>query len=221
MYKPRNWFFVLYSIISSDAWSLEIFIPEPLNSLGITSRSESQFQEETVSSTVYLIPRGWRDKLRQASHTLSAVGSPMKIPSSLLNTVLPLFAFFSCTSALAQSLTQAQIKQIEEIAQKIARQHNDNAAAMLDDMTISTQAVAVARNVRFENILRVRKGLPPAKIREFSEETRREIVPKSCAMNAKNPAFDRGLTYTFAYANTYGEKLAEFTVDKAICSTYN
>lgn len=145
----------------------------------------------------------------------------MKTQPFLSTTVLPLFAVFLCAGALAQSLTPAQIKQIEEIAQNIARQHNDNAATMLDDMTVSTQAVAVARNVRFENILRVRKGLPAGKIREFYEETRREIVPKSCAMNAKNPAFDRGLTYTFDYMNTSGEKLAEFTVDKAICSTYN
>ena len=91
---------------------------------------------------------------------------------------------------------------------------------MLDEMTVSTRAVAVARNVRFENVLRVKKGLPSAKLKEFSEETRREIVPKSCAVNAKNPAFDRGLTYTFSYTNTYGEKLAEFTVDKAVCSNY-
>jgi long-subunit fatty acid transport protein len=144
----------------------------------------------------------------------------MKTHPWFSSTVLPLFTVLSCAGALAQSLTPAQIKQIEEIAQNIARQHNGNAAAMLDDMTVSTRAVAVARNVRFENVLRVKKGLPPAKIKEFSEETRREIVPKSCAVNAKNPAFDRGLTYTFAYTNTYGEKLAEFTVDKAICSTY-
>ncbi len=122
--------------------------------------------------------------------------------------------------AYAQSLSPAQIKQIEEIAQNIARQHNGNAAAMLDDMTVSTRAVAVARNVRIENVLKVKKGLPLAKLKEFSDETRREIVPKACVVNAKNPAFDRGLTYTFSYTNTYGEKLAEFTVDKTVCSNY-
>lgn len=130
-------------------------------------------------------------------------------------------AALSCTGAHAQSLSPAQIKQIEEIAQNIARQHNGSAASMLDDVTVSARAVALARNVRFEYVLRLKKGLPPAKIKEFSDETRREIVPKSCAMNAKNPAFDRGLTYTFAYSNTYGEKLAEFAVDKAVCAAYN
>ena len=123
----------------------------------------------------------------------------------------------SSVPATAQSLTPAQIKQIEEIAQTIATQHNANAKAMMDDMTVSSRAVAVGRNVRFENVLRVKKGLPPAKLKEFSDETRREIVPKACAANASNPAFDRGLTYTYAYVNTHAEKLAEFTVDQQLC----
>lgn len=138
----------------------------------------------------------------------------------LPNTALSLVTSLMCAGALAQSLTPTQIKQVEEIAQTVARQYNSNAAAMLDDMTVSTRAIAIARNVRLEYILRVQRGLPLAKIKEFAEETRREIVPKSCAVNATNPAFDRGLTYTFAYTNTYGERLAEFTIDKAICSTY-
>lgn len=124
----------------------------------------------------------------------------------------------SCVLATqAQTLTSAQIKQIEEIAQMIASQHNANSSAMLDDMTVSSRAVAIGRNVRFENVLRVKKGLPPAKLKEFSDETQREVVPKSCAVNANNLGLDRGLSYTFAYVNTYGEKLAEFNVDKAIC----
>ncbi|OYY54113.1 MAG: hypothetical protein B7Y54_00360 [Polaromonas sp. 35-63-240] len=117
----------------------------------------------------------------------------------------------------AQSLSPAQIKQIEDIAQTIASQHNQNSTAMLDDMTVSSRAIAVGRNVRIENVLRVKKGLPPAKLKEFSDETQREIVPRSCSVNANNPAFDRGLFYTFAYLNTYGERLAEFNVDKSIC----
>lgn len=126
----------------------------------------------------------------------------------------------SVSPVQAQSLNPAQVKQIEEIAHNIAAQHNANATTMVDNMTVSSTATAVGRNVRFENVLRVKKGLSPAKLKEFSDETRRETVPKSCAANAKNPAFDRGLTYTFAYKNTYGEKLAEFTVDQAVCKTY-
>lgn len=129
-------------------------------------------------------------------------------------------SLFSGQPAHAQSLSPAQIKQIEEIAQNIANQHNANAKAMLDDMTVSSRAIAIGRNIRLEYVLRVKKGLPSAKLREFSDETQRDIVPKSCAVNAKNPAFDRGLSYTFTYTNTYGEKLTEFTVNKAVCKNY-
>ena len=119
----------------------------------------------------------------------------------------------------AQPLSSSQIRQIEEIAQNIAAQHNANAKTMLDDMTVSSRATAVGRNVRIENVLRVKKALPPAKLKEFSDATQQEILPKSCAANANNPAFDRGLTYTFSYKNTYGENLTEFSVDQAACKT--
>ncbi|MCI5208457.1 MAG: hypothetical protein D3910_06610, partial [Candidatus Electrothrix sp. ATG2] len=116
-----------------------------------------------------------------------------------------------------QKLNSAQIKQIEDIAQKIAAQSNANKQAMLDKMTMSFNATAVGRNVRFENVIRVKKGLPPQKIKVWLDATRDEIVPKACAHNAKNPAFDRGLSYTFAYSNAYGEKLGEVFVDKPVC----
>lgn len=131
-----------------------------------------------------------------------------------------LLTFIASPGVRAQVLTTGQIHQIEEIAQNIARQHNINAASMLDNMTVSTRAGAVGRNVRLEYILRVKKDLSAAKLKEFSDETRREIVQKSCAANAKNPAFDRGLSYTFTYTNTYGDNLAEITVDKEICNSY-
>ena len=120
-------------------------------------------------------------------------------------------------SANAQNLNPAQIKQIEDIARNIAAQSNANKQAMLDDMTTSFNATAVGRNVRFENVIRVKKGLPPNKIKEWLDATRAEITPKSCAQNANNPAFERGLSYTFAYSNTYGEKLGDVFVDKATC----
>jgi hypothetical protein len=141
--------------------------------------------------------------------------------SPVLSKIIGSFGFLaaavSSSPTLAESLSSAQIKQIEQIAQNIAVQHNANAAAVTDDMTVSSTATAAGRNVRFENVLRVKKGLPPAKLKEFSDATEGEVVPKACAANAKNLAFDRGLTYTFAYKNTYGEKLAEFTVDQASC----
>ena len=130
----------------------------------------------------------------------------------ILLTAMSLFFFF-----FAQNLTPAQIKQIEDIARNIAAQSNANKQAMLDDMTVSFNAVAVGRNVRFENVIRVKKGLPPNKIKEWLDATRAEITPKSCAQNANNPAFDRGLSYTFAYSNKKKEKLGDVFVDKATC----
>lgn len=144
----------------------------------------------------------------------------MNIATSRLRFAFFVLALFAAIPARAQSLSPAQIKQIEDIAQTIALQHNQNAKAMLDDTTVSSRATAVGRNVRFENTLRVKKGLPAAKLKEFSDETQREVVSRSCIVNASNPAFDRGLTYTFVYANTYGEKLAEFNVDKSVCARY-
>lgn len=130
-----------------------------------------------------------------------------------------LAALFSGVVANAQNLSPAQIKQIEEIAQNIAAQSNANKQAMLDEMTVSFNAIAVGRNVRFENVIRVKKGLPPQKIKGWLDATRAEILPKACTQNAKNPAFNRGLSYTFAYSNTYGEKLGDVFVDKATCKS--
>ena len=111
----------------------------------------------------------------------------------------------------------SQGQTVEQVAQTIAAQHNANAKTMLDDMTVATSAKAQGKTVVFENVLRVRQGLPPAKLREFEQETRREVVPRACQVNQGNEGFKRGLTYTFVYKNTYGEKLAEFVVDKAAC----
>lgn len=132
-------------------------------------------------------------------------------------TLFLLAALSSSFAANAQNLTPAQIKQIEDIAKNIAAQSNANMQSMLDEMTVSFNAVAVGRNVRFENVIRVKQGLPPSTIKRWLDATRAEIIPKSCAQNAKNPAFDRGLTYTFAYSNTYGEKLGDVFVDKPTC----
>ena len=72
-----------------------------------------------------------------------------------------LMALINSLIANAQNLNAAQIKQIEEIAQNIAAQSNANKQAMLDEMTVSFNTVLVGRNVRFENIIKVKKGLPP------------------------------------------------------------
>lgn len=136
---------------------------------------------------------------------------------TISRSIFLLAALYSSFTATAQNLNPAQIKQIEDIAKNIAVQSNANKQAMLDEMTALFNAVAVGRNVRFENVIRVKKGLPPNRIKEWLDATRAEIIPKSCAQNTNNPAFDRGLSYTFAYSNTYGEKLGDVFVDKATC----
>lgn len=144
----------------------------------------------------------------------------MKTNSYILVVLLIAVAFF-CPRTYAESLTKAQIKQIEEIAKAIASQHNANAESLLDDMTVFSRAVAVSRNVQFVNVLRVKKGLSPSELKNFSDELRREILPKECLQNTNNPAFDRGLFYTFIYKNTYGEKVAEIMVNKEACRYLN
>lgn len=136
---------------------------------------------------------------------------------TIRHNIVFLFAWCFSFTVNAQNLNPAQIKQIEDIAKNIAAQSNANKQAVLDEMTVSFNSVAVGRNVRFENVIRVKKGLQPNTIKEWLDATRAEIIPKSCAQNAKNPAFDRGLSYTFVYSNTYGEKLGDVFVDKSTC----
>lgn len=131
--------------------------------------------------------------------------------------VIPILMAISFLHSNAHALTPEQIKQIEGIAQEIAIQHNKNASAMTDEMTVSTRAIAVSRNVIFENVLRVKKGLSKSQLKEYQNALRQEIVPGVCRQNANNPGFDRGLFYTFVYINTYGEKLAEIVVNKKTC----
>ncbi len=145
-----------------------------------------------------------------------SIGRQINVWNTMRNLIL-LAAWSFGFSANAQNLTSAQIKQVEDIARKIAAQSNANKQAMLDEMTASFDAVAVGRNVRFEIVIRVKKGLPPNTIKGWLDATRSEIIPKSCAQNANNPAFDRGLSYTFAYSNTYAEKLGDVFVDKPTC----
>lgn len=139
----------------------------------------------------------------------------MKIHANVLSTTIIVALLLVCQSA--QALTVAQIKQIEGIAKTVASQHNANSGTLLDEMTASTRAIAIGRNVRIEYVLRIKKNVPPANLKVWADATRSEVISKACQMNANNQAFDRGLYYTFAYTNTYGEKLTEFVVDKATC----
>lgn len=123
----------------------------------------------------------------------------------------------SAAVASDQKLNAAQIRQIEEIAAEIAKQSNANKHLNIDDMTVSFNATSSGRNVRFENVLRVKKGLSQSEIMEWLVATQQEIIPQVCAQNSNNPAFDRGLSYTFSYSSIYGQKMGDILVDKETC----
>lgn len=140
--------------------------------------------------------------------------------------LLPLSWRFTFSLLMATAIWTAPVAvpardmTIEQVAQMVADQHNANSSAMLDDLTMSSTAKAVGRNVRFETVNRFKRGLSANKIREFETELKREIIPKVCAVNKENVAFQKGLYYTFIYRNGYGEHLTTFNVDKALCKAY-
>ena len=103
---------------------------------------------------------------------------------------------------------------VEQVAADIARHHN--AANVTDEMTVSSTAEALGRQIIFKNVLRVQKDLPKQKLDEFRNALQEEILPKTCMVNANNVTFmEMGLYYTFVYFNTYGQKLAEITINRA------
>ena len=118
---------------------------------------------------------------------------------------------------IAGNVCAAQGTTIEAAALEVARKHNDNQQVFLDEMTVSSTAQAIGKNIRFTNVLRVRQGLSQAKRNEFQIALCSEMVPKICRANADNVALEKGLYYTFLYFNTYGEKLAEFIVNARAC----
>ena len=106
---------------------------------------------------------------------------------------------------------------VESVAVEIAHRHNENAAKMIDGMTVWTSARADGKNVVLIYVLRVRKGLPSAEREAFLAGLDKEVVAPACKMNANNEAFRLGLFYTFVYRNTYAEQLAELVVSKSTC----
>lgn len=121
------------------------------------------------------------------------------------------------TCAYAQDLTPAQRAQIEQIAGSIAQKHN--AAGFSDDITISSTATSLGSNVRFTSVLRIRPDTPEVKMRQFRDMNMRETTQKACIANRSNPAFARGLSYTFAYHDQGGRPIQEFSVTKELCAS--
>ena len=136
-----------------------------------------------------------------------------------IKTFFLILTFLNINNAHSEALNDAQIKQIENIAQSIASTSNANAKATQESN--SFHATAIGRNVIFENISQTKKGLSKQKMKEIEDAIRKDVIPKICLNNANNPAFDRGPNYTLIYKNTYNEKIAEFNIDKPLCSKFN
>jgi predicted acyltransferase (DUF342 family) len=110
---------------------------------------------------------------------------------------------------------------VEWIAAEVAREHNEK--AMTDDMTVSSTAQSIGKNVILKNVLRVKRNVSKGELEELEEYRAallQEIVPKACVANSNNPAFKEGLFYTFVYVSHYGQPLAEVIINERICQKY-
>ena len=116
-------------------------------------------------------------------------------------------------------LSYAEKPTVEWVASEIARQHNGNAEMMKDDMTVSSSAHAIGKNVILKYVLRVKRDASKQQLDEYRSVLYRDIVPKACRVNSNNPAFKDGLFYTFVYVSHYGQQLAEIVVSKRICDS--
>jgi hypothetical protein len=128
-------------------------------------------------------------------------------------------SLFNCSTA--ECLNQAQINQLNDIARKIADQYNSTSYKHLDSRLLSTKAVAIGYNVQFEYVLFVKKGTRQNILEEASNEIRRSVILGACDENSRNEAFNRGLYYTFKYTGSNGEKIANFNVNKTLCTGLN
>ena len=123
-------------------------------------------------------------------------------------------------AVLAMTEVHAQGQTIEEVARTIASQHNANSLVLKDEMVAASTAKVMGKKIIFENTLRVRQGLSAAKLKQFAEHTQDEVIPKTCAVRGNAIGFDRGMSYQFIYKNLYGDLLADFHVNKAVCERF-
>lgn len=134
-------------------------------------------------------------------------------PFSRITVPLVLCAYGMFISCLANAAKPT----VEWIASEIARQHNSNAEMMKDDMTASSTAQAIGKNVILKYVLRVKRDLPKQQVEEWRSKVYRDIIPKTCRANSNNPAFKDGLFYTFVYVSHHGQQLAEIVVNNRVC----
>jgi hypothetical protein len=119
---------------------------------------------------------------------------------------------------LTPYITYAEKLNVEWIASEIAKKHNESIKSNLDDMTISSTATAVGKNVIIKNIQRFRRNISKEKLSEYQSMLYKELVPNVCQANKNNPAFKQGLYYTFIYVSHYDQKLAKFTFNEKTCA---
>ena len=140
----------------------------------------------------------------------------------IFNNIFASFTIININNVHSEALNDSQIKQIENIAQSIASTSNANAKIIKESNSLNSfHATAKGRNVIFEYVLQTKNGLSHQELNETDYAIRKEVIPKICMNNVNNPTFDRGLNYTLIYKNTYNEKIAEFKIDKALCSKFN
>ena len=119
--------------------------------------------------------------------------------------------------AAAQTLTSEQNKQIEDIARQIAA--NTNAGINADTVAQGGphRAESQGKNVTFVHFMKLRPNVSQEAINGWQRETEKEILPGACAVNKDNPAFSRGLSYTFSYRTRDEKQFMSVYVDRAKC----
>lgn len=187
------------------------------------SSEKAQYEIDCTSEKARVLFFTWH-AARMGNGTVVYTGNkptdwePANSPDSIANVLLKYICGVSKESvpANARSLLPKPSgnKTVEQVAAEIAKRHN--AANLSDEMTISSTAEARGRQIVFKNVLRAKKDLSEQKLNEIRTALEEDVVPKTCMVNADNVAFmEMGLYYTFIYLNTYGQKLAEITVDRA------
>lgn len=101
---------------------------------------------------------------------------------------------------------------VEWIAIETTRRYNATAGSAQDPTVVRTNAVAHGKEVVFRYFLKSAPTANPAVLRD-------QVVPRTCQMNANNPAFKDGLYYTFEYSDVGGRLLSKFSVGAAQCRT--
>jgi hypothetical protein len=148
------------------------------------------------------------------------VGYPLKTHMTVLSARVQAlrFAALGLHVLLMPAVGRAQPLTLEQTAQELARQHNANAKALIDDTTVATSAKADGVNVVVTYVLRIRQQLPEDKREEFRTGIATELMRGVCKSNAGSEPFKRGLYYTLVYRSTEDELLSKLVVSRDTCS---